>query len=249
MNSIKPAGTAASVPNALVVEVAGEDAAKVVNNLCTNDIVKLESGSCVESFITDVRGWVVAHCMVAKLPDRLLLLGSHPDPASVCQHIDRYIIREDAQVSDLSTQRALMVLDVPGGLQSLLGDGQEADGNNRIVFETLLGEISVLAVPLPILSRDSYGLCFQRTQREQLLGLLTSRSVDIFANEDRFQLQRIANFWPLSPHDIREKCIPQELDRDACGDFVHERLLPRARNHRPLGCPRSIAEEIVPNLS
>lgn len=93
---------------AMLIEVAGEDAGRILHNLTTNHIQLLHPGQSVETFVTDVRGWVVAHGLVYRCEEtRWWLLGQHHMAANVAAHIDRYIIREKAAVTDLSRSWSL----------------------------------------------------------------------------------------------------------------------------------------------
>ncbi len=174
------------LPHPMVIEVVGQDAARVVNNLTTNDMLKLPEGGHAETFVTDVRGWTVAHGLAVKLAERMLLIGQHPSPAAVCQHIDRYIIREDARVVDLSAGQRLLVSE-----------------------RTLSLPDSILHFQAPILGSESILWCGDHAELEQLA---THAQAPQWASE--FQWRRIASFWPIVGQDILEKCIPQEVDRD-----------------------------------
>lgn len=185
-----------SLPDAFVVEIAGADAAKVANNLTTNDVAKLELGKHFETFVTNVRGWTVAHCFLMKQQLRVLLMGQHPDPQSICDHIDRYIIVEDAQVKNLSDE-----LEVVIACESALVD------------QSLLSNIEqnekILSLLVPFIKKNSVILAGPKEE-------LQSAGVTNLAvgSEQEFELSRINAFWPRMGKDILEKCIPQELDRD-----------------------------------
>ena len=101
----------AELSQPLVVLVAGRDARRVLNNLTTNDVIGLaETG--LETFVTDVRGRCVAHgeVVVTVEGDGVLFMGRHDDSQRVCNHIDKYIVTEDARVSDLSASHRLLAL-------------------------------------------------------------------------------------------------------------------------------------------
>ena len=173
----------------LVVEVQGGDAAQVVHNLTTNDIRRLAVGQAVETFVTDVRGWVVAHGMVFRLAeDRWWLIGQHPDSARVCGHIERYIIREKAQVLDHSPHAWLAVADQP-----LAAPTDDVSMAAEIAMPALGASarwrIAVAAAPGAI--------------------------PQALATSPVWETQRITTFWPRMGRDIWDKCIPQELDRTA----------------------------------
>ncbi|MEZ6136940.1 MAG: hypothetical protein R3C53_18755 [Pirellulaceae bacterium] len=184
-----PNPVAMPLTDPLIVAVTGADAAKVLNNLTTNDIAKLPLGEQLETFVTDLRGWVVAHGLVRKYADRVILVGQHPQPTVVCAHIDRYIIREDAVVHDLSNSHQLLLVDN----RATANAGAPEDDAELPLFNA------------PIVSPTS-----QIQIAESSSQPVTSGST--WAAE--FTLRRIQNFWPRMGLDIQDKCIPQELDRD-----------------------------------
>lgn len=172
----------------LLIEVSGDDAGKILHNLTTNQVLSLSVGASVETFVTDVRGWVVAHGMLFRLEEsRWWLVGQHPDSEKVASHIDRYIIREDARVTDLSPLATIEFY------PDQLAGGTKADTLQHIAF-VALGRNSALSVAV---SDSALGNC-----------VTTGRSPD-------WQRLRIGNRWPIMGEDIWEKCIPQELDRNA----------------------------------
>lgn len=187
----------------MILEITGSDALKVLNNLTTNQLADLAVGNDCETFVTDLRGWTVAHGFIHHTQHGVRLLGQHPQPEVVCNHIDRYIIREDARVKDLSVNHALLLVD---------GAADEATLKN-----TLSG---LMAEPLsdwhslfcPLLGPTSQ-LCYGPADVSSAAALQELSGSD--SSNARYELLRIRNFWPRMGQDIGEKCIPQELDRDA----------------------------------
>jgi folate-binding protein YgfZ len=190
----------------MVIEITGEDALKVLNNLTTNQLLNLEVGDHCETFVTDLRGWTVAHGFIHRTEHGSMLVGQHPQPEAVCKHIDRYIIREDARVIDHSDSHPLV-----------LSDGMTDEANLQEMLSGLVttpvAQWSVL--PAPMISPTSqlrYGPA--ETQPEPVPQTALSQAHE-GSGGGTYELLRIRNFWPRMGRDIREKCIPQELDRDA----------------------------------
>jgi folate-binding protein YgfZ len=208
----------AKLPRPFVIEVAGSEASKVVNNLSTNDILKLPSEGHCETFITDVRGWVVAHAVAIRRDTSLWLIGSHESASKICNHLDRYIIREDATVHDRSADLGLVVFD-PGPPSSSSTDPvPEVKDTLPLeefmdLFNDLVQQPLQLDCPVPVISSTSRLLTVPLEQVEQLSQASAARQWG-WATDELFAWRRISNFWPQSPADIGDKTIPQELDRD-----------------------------------
>ncbi|WP_197355386.1 CAF17-like 4Fe-4S cluster assembly/insertion protein YgfZ [Aureliella helgolandensis] len=207
----QPYFTQLSIP--LMVEVVGQDAAKIVNNLCTQDIAKLGDAESRESFVTNLRGWAVAHGAIAILGNSVWIFGQHSRPEAVAQHIDRYIIREDAEVREHSNDRALYLIGQP--YSTILGESTPTElplpGNvNR--FELPTGE-AILEIPIRMWGATSVAWIVEQAATCAVDDFLVQHSLQRLSNEECRALQ-IQNFWPLESCELLEKTIPQEIDRD-----------------------------------
>ena len=197
--------------------VSGTDAVKIVNNLTTNDIAKLPMDAGCESFVTNVRGWVVAHGLVARTEEGIFLLGQHPDPVAIRNHIDRYIIREDAKVVDLSQQRSMILLRNPGTIEEMSGSAPDPVRPAIASFE--LDGRSILRFVLPLAGGEEVWIC-DSDDIDGIRSDLEGCGIEA-CSEAEFELARIKAFWPTANREISEKTIPQELDRDErCVSFT-----------------------------
>ncbi len=202
------------LPKAHVIQILGADAEKVINNLCTNDVRKLAVGSCCEAFITNVRGWCVEHGFVLKLPDQILLVGQFGNPTALCAHIDRYIIREDAKITDQSASKRVFLLSEREADQSAMHFGLPAfSSKNGSILSVQVMSLSVTAVSIQLLAANDVLVITEQSNRQSMIDAFASAGVSAQLPEE-FEQRRIASFWPQSGREILEKSIPQELDRD-----------------------------------
>ena len=176
------------VKSGFCLRLKGSDALQIANNLATNDLPKLQDGACCETFITNVKGWVVAHGIIRKSQDLIELWGMHPDPQSIADHVDRYVIREDVAI-ELDSDNALFALCGPSE-ELAVGEGYEkveyaAFGGDSFVWRT----------------GDNGGSEPIRDQAWRA------------ADETTAEVLRIRSGWPIQQTDFFEKTIPQELDR------------------------------------
>lgn len=230
MNNIPNVKLFAELPHSFAIHLTGADAAKVVNNLSTNDISKLATDATCETMLTDARGWVVAHAGVIKRQAEAWLLGSHPEPSQIANHLDRYIIREAAIVNDRSAELALYTLhenshhniSVPDGDQtpSSLGTDSSAAEPTSAVAQPLAAQLelaklssSAFTCPLPIWGPGTQLLCCPRAQAGEVIDNLRQHGF-VQCDQNQFEWLRVTHFWPQQPADIGGKTIPQELDRD-----------------------------------
>lgn len=202
----------------LCIQIEGEDAARVLNNLCTADVAKLSAGECCEGFVTDIRGRVVAHVVCLRTASGVQIFGQHEDSPFVAAHIDRYIIREDAAVSDNSATMVLFAISdyTRGNLAQLFGSATTplaaSPFSSSLAFDVAGGSASCL--PAPLVSKSSAIVCCPVEIADQLESNFAAAGCAI-ATAEQFELARILSFWPRSGGEIQEKTLPQELDRDS----------------------------------
>ena len=202
------------IPKASVIQILGVDAEKVINNLCTNDIKKLPVGAGCEAFITNVRGWCVEHAFVLKQYNQILLVGQFGQPTALCSHIDRYIIREDAKITDQTPSKRVFLLSESEAEQSATHfDSPSLAPKVGSILSAHVGSLSVTAVSVQLLTANDVLLIAEESDRQSMIDALASAGISPNPPEE-FEQRRIASFWPQSGREILEKSIPQELDRD-----------------------------------
>jgi folate-binding protein YgfZ len=93
-----------------VLGVRGRDRAGLLHNLCTNDVAGLAPGRGCEAFFTDGKGHVLAHAIVLCRQDEILLWATPGQAMRLAAHIEKYVIREDVTVHDMSQDVRLVAL-------------------------------------------------------------------------------------------------------------------------------------------
>ncbi|RMF37331.1 MAG: hypothetical protein D6753_17755 [Planctomycetota bacterium] len=217
------------VPSAFRIDVVGPDALSVLHNLTTNDVRRLEIGSGCETFLTNVRGQVLVHAITVRLPDRMAIMGLHPEPESLRAHIDRYIIREEAEVRDRSSDTETLVLvgrDAATGLQAMranaalaaaakVGNAEPIDGSteDNAADASAANATDLVHANLPW-SIPAVWINASRDVSDRLRAVLQELDVHRLS-ETEFEGLRVAARWPKPGAEIGDKTLPQELDRDA----------------------------------
>jgi tRNA-modifying protein YgfZ len=204
-----------SLDEPLLLELSGADAGKVLHNLTTNHVLNLPVGGGLETFITNVRGWVVAHGIAFRIEEECWwLVGQHPHPENVAEHIDRYIIREDARLSDRSDGVVIEVITEISSLDTPAGGQHPGGGQILRLPPTALGDSVAFRV------FQSGDAALQSGDEALQSGDSEAGNADPFNERAKtspdpdWERLRISRFWPRMSSDIWEKCIPQELDRN-----------------------------------
>ena len=196
------------------VEMTGGDRARFLNNLCTNDVAKLAPGEGCEAFLTTPQGKIAAYVLVFCGAESIVLESAADQAEAVMAQLDRYLIREDVQLHDRSTEWT-----------EFLVAGAHA--------ERLLSGLG-LTVPTPTPLSHADGSCGGRPIRlrrvELTVGggfLVETSSADgahvwsvlrdagaTPCGADAFDVARIEAGTPLYGRDVTDENLPQEVDRN-----------------------------------
>jgi len=170
-----------------VIEIAGDDRQAFLHNFCTNEIKGLEAGHACEAFVLNGKGKTIAHVHVLNTGDSLVLHGVAGIGPVLMEHLDRYIIREDVQLTDLSSQWPVTFT-----------PGDSPLGPNTLFFnkdnDTILAHVELAG-----------------------FGNLNICDVDSDATEvsiEALEMLRVEKRTPWFGRDIDDSNLPQELVRD-----------------------------------
>ena len=83
--------------------IRGQDRVSFLHNMCTNNIRDLGAGTGCEAFCTDVKGKIVGHLLVMVEQEQLTLLTLPEQASKLIAHLERYIIREDVQFGETTS--------------------------------------------------------------------------------------------------------------------------------------------------
>jgi folate-binding protein YgfZ len=184
-----------------ILSIAGADRVKIANNLATQDLKSLSTGQVAETFITDVKGRTLSHGVVVAREDSLWFISSPGQGPRLATHVDRYIIREDVAVQDVSCQwDAVLFFSM----------------DDAAAFATAPsgGPVFVVSVPWVV----GGGLVFIPAGE---LSRINQPDTDfVIATSDTsmrvgWERARIEAFWPWYGVDLDDRNLPQEAGVDA----------------------------------
>lgn len=108
-----------------VFEARGEDRAKWLNGLVTQDTRAITPGRAVYGAVVAVKGKILSDLFVCARPDALLLLVPRPRADELFAHLDRYIVMEDVTLAPLDAQ--VLSLQGPSAVAPPVGESFPAD--------------------------------------------------------------------------------------------------------------------------
>jgi folate-binding protein YgfZ len=197
------------------VQVAGRDRATFLHNMCTNDIRALADGSGCEAFFTDVKGKIIAHTYILATADELLLIAVPGVAERLIPHLDRYVIREDVQLADRTTDYAWTLLAGRASavaLEVAAADPRTLSGPWSHV-QTEVGGVRIRAVRCDLPWPGGYLAACTPDMCQQFRRILSEIGVPLCSEADWHAL-RIESGWPLQGVDFDDSNFPQEVGRD-----------------------------------
>ncbi len=201
------AGPAVPLTPAVVCQLAGEDRQSWLQNFCTADLKQRTPGTACEAFILNVRGRTLAHVIVLVGEVSIYLLAIGSPSASLVDHLDRYVIREDVQIADQSAQCQLAWFGGPQPpVPGIPEDGLKPWAHIPLDPHRLLIASSITS------GRDWLLLTINGTTGGEAERTTTDPAQS--GDRQRFEQGRIAARWPLNGTDLTDANFPQEFRRD-----------------------------------
>ena len=198
------------LPNHCVIEVTGEDRNVFLNNYCTADLKKLPANGVTEAFILNEKGKCLLFATVVSLENRLLLVFHDPSVvADIIAHLDKYLIREDAELVDRSLDLAVWFC-VGEKLDQALAEASIVAEDSTVV-ENSASVASVFAKSE--LAGDGWLVVGKATNQESIESMLRGSGIEPIGIETANTL-RVENVTPWNGIESSVENLPQELDRD-----------------------------------
>jgi len=95
------------------IRVTGEDRARLLHAMSTNQIQALKPGEGCYAFFLNAQGRILADVNVLCFEDHLLLDSEPETGAKIYEHLDRYIIADDAAIENVTEQTAAIAVEGP----------------------------------------------------------------------------------------------------------------------------------------
>lgn len=206
-----------------LIQLAGQDRQTFLQSFCTNDIKQLSVGQSCEVFFCNVQGKTVGHGYVIALQEELLVDTHLGTAAPLIPHLDRYVIREDVTISDVTekwhvsaivgpnAERRLREFELPLPTANCTHSCFERNGQTIIVVNR-----NWLSVPAYlVLARRSELSVDSPAALESFKSLMPGMNQHAPGDGSLFDLLRIERGTPLFGVDISTDNLPQEVDRDS----------------------------------
>jgi len=213
------------------IRITGEDRARLLHALATNDIQNLQPGQTIYTFFLNEKGRVIADALVHNLGDALWLDTEADLRAKLMEHLDRYIIADDVTLEDETEAFAAIGIEGPRLLELAPREG-------FILFASVTGEPGIRAF-MPSGRKDEY------------IARLTQASIPEASGEE-VNIVRLEKGTPRYGSDISDRFLVQETQLlhavhpdKGCylGQEIVERVRSQGQVHRLLLPLRIVGNE------
>ncbi len=96
-----------------ILSITGPDRAEWLQGMVSNDVKALAAGDGLPAAVLNIQGKILADVRVFRTDDAFLLDLSEPLVAGVLEHLGRYLIADEVEVSDLSGALAMLSIQGP----------------------------------------------------------------------------------------------------------------------------------------
>lgn len=196
------------------IEIAGGDRATFLHNLCSNEVRKLQPGHGCEAFFLNAKGHIVGHGFILAGQESHTIESAPAQAEALMAQLDRYLIREDVQLHNRTSDWAEFMLGGPQAAEVL----QRATGQTPPAEYLTASDVSIAGVPIRLWRVDftlpaSYALLFAADRRLDVYRALTDCGAHP-AGRCAWETARVEAGLPIFGQDISDRNLPQEVARD-----------------------------------
>ena len=220
------------------IRVEGEDRARLLHAMSTNDVARLQPHAGLYAFFLTAQGRILADAYIYNLGNSLFLDTEPETGPKLRDHLDKYIIADDATLEDESERWAEFGIEGP----------QFADAAGRLslpvppqvygVAEWQEGFVSRAAAT----GRDGIRVFLPKEHKQNFIGKMEAAGIPQASPADA-EVVRLENGIPRYGEDISERYLVQETQQlqaihtsKGCylGQEIVERVRSRGQVHRLL---------------
>lgn len=220
------------------IRMTGEDRTRLLHAMTTNDMQKLESGHGCYTFFLNAQGRILADANVFTFNDSYIL-DTEPELGSkLLDHLDKYIIADDVNLTDESTQWAMIAVEGPRNREVLQRLGAPAPEEPWAIAAWCSGFVAAVSST----GAEGFRIAVPADKKAQLISKLKDMDVPEASGLEA-NIVRLEHGKPRYGDDITERNLAQETNQmhaiafgKGCylGQEIVERVRSRAQLHRML---------------
>lgn len=228
------------------IRVTGEDAARLLHAMSTNDVAHLGEHAGLYAFFLSAQGRILADAYIYNLGASLFLDTEPETGAKLRDHLDKYIIADDATLDDETAALAAIGIEGPQSIAVVKALGAPVPEKPYSVASWRGGLVARVASTGP----EGVRVFLPVVEKEQFIGTLDIPE----ASTEEARLVRLEHGLPRYGEDISERYLVQETQQTQAvhtnkgcylGQEIVERVRSRGQVHRVL-LPVRLQSEVVP---
>jgi folate-binding protein YgfZ len=223
------------------IRVTGEDRVRWLNGMVTNSIQDLQAGHGNYSFLLSVQGRIQGDATIFAEPDALLMETASAQIPALLALLDRFIIMDDVELTDISDTASGLLLAGPNTASLLDQLGVDIGNLGELERRTIAwngATISILRAYSPLVPKFELWAAPETTAK--LFEALHSSGATVCETQS-LEWLRVLEGTPLYGTDIRDRELPQETGQTRAlhfakgcylGQEIVERIRSRGNVHR-----------------
>ena len=223
------------------IRVTGDDRVRWLNGMVTNSTQELKPGEGNYNFLLSVQGRIQGDATIFAEPDALLMETAAAQVPILMTLLDRFIIMDDVELSDLTNTHTGLLVAGPHAVGLLTKIGIPAGALAALERQTLAWNSTVVTTIhaySPLVPR--YELWIDKAKRVELLQALLDANA-VLCEPQSLEWLRMLEGTPLYGVDIRDRELPQETEQTRAlhfakgcylGQEIVERIRSRGNVHR-----------------
>ena len=220
------------------IRVTGEDRARLLHAMTTNDIQHMQPGDGLYAFFLNAQGRILADAYIYNLGESFLLDTEPETAGKVLQHLDKYIIADDVTLEDQTAIWKAIGIEGSASAEAVEAFGLPTPVRDYHVATWENGFVARTAATGPL----GFRVFVPVAERAGLIEKLAAAGIPE-ADAEAARTVRIENGRPRYGEDITERYLTQESQQmhavsftKGCylGQEIVERVRSRAQVHRHL---------------
>jgi aminomethyltransferase len=209
------------------IRVTGEDRARLLHAMLSNDVRTLAPGQGNYHFLLNAQGHILADANLYVLADHILLDCEPELGDKIFQHLDHFIIADDVELEDVSAAMTTVALEGPRA-EAVAGVTLAAEDNAHAPFDGgLVARTSATWQP---------GLWFfvDPARKADLIHRFEAGGA-VAATSEEVRVVRVENGRPRYGDDFGESNLPQETQQARAlhftkGCYLGQEIVERVRS-------------------
>jgi folate-binding protein YgfZ len=220
------------------IRVTGEDRVRFVHAMSTNHVRNLEPRQGLYAFFLNDKGRILADAYIYNLGESLFLETEPETRQKLLQHLDRYLIADDATLEEESEKWAVLAVEGPQSVQVLTSLAIPVSEMPYSVAELENGFVARTQAA----AKDGFRLFMLASEKLSWIDRFRHAGIPQ-ADDEAARTVRIENAIPRYGEEITERYLVQEANQlhalhtnKGCylGQEIVERVRARGQVHRVL---------------